>query len=57
VRTLIQAERLSGTPILSDNRVGYFLPANDEERRRFIRSMKHRAREIERVADAIEQSN
>lgn len=54
VRLMIRAERLSGTPILSDNQTGYYLPGNDQERTRCIRSMKRRAAEIVRAADAIE---
>ena len=55
VRAMIAAERLAGVPILSDNSTGYFLPGNKGERERFVRSMRHRAREIERAADAIEK--
>lgn len=54
VRLLIERERRAGVPILSDNRTGYFLPANDEERDRFVRSMLNRSREIERTAHAVE---
>lgn len=54
VRRMISDERLSGVPILADNSTGYYLPANEDERRRCVRSMKHRAGEIERVAKAIE---
>lgn len=54
VRLMIRAERLSGTPILSDNRTGYFLPGNDHERVRCVRSMRRRAAEIVKAADAIE---
>ena len=56
VRKRIAAERLEGTPILSDNVRGYFLPSCEEEKERFIRSMKHRAREIERAAEAIKKA-
>lgn len=56
VREKIAAERLAGVPILSDNSTGYFLPGNKGERERFVRSMRHRAREIERAAEAIEQA-
>ena len=56
IRGEIAAERLAGVPILSDNSTGYFLPGNKGERDRFIRSMKHRAREIERAAEAIERA-
>ena len=56
VRAMITAERLAGVPILSDNSTGYYLPGNAAEKERFIRSMKHRAKEIERAAEAIEKS-
>jgi len=56
VRRLIQAERLRGVPILSNNLSGYFLPENDLERERFVRSMRGRAAEIEAVADAVEKA-
>ncbi len=55
VRQMIQAERLAGTQIISDNTSGYYMPANDEERLRFVRSMRHRAAEIERTAAALEK--
>lgn len=54
VRLMIATERLSGIPICADNATGYFLPANEAERDAFVRSMRHRAGEIERVADALE---
>lgn len=54
VRLMIRAERLSGTPILADNQTGYYLPGNDHERARCVRSMRRRAAEIVRAADAIE---
>ena len=56
VRAMIAAERLAGVPILSDNSTGYYLPGNAAEKERFIRSMKHRAKEIKRAAEAIEKS-
>ena len=56
VRAMITAERLAGIPILSDNSTGYYLPGDDAEKLQFIRSMKHRAKEIERAAEAIEKS-
>lgn len=55
VRRMIQAERLRGVPILSDNISGYYLAGNDQERDRFVRSMRGRAAEIEAVADAVER--
>lgn len=54
VRLMIAEERLAGIPILADNQTGYYLPASEEERQRCVRSMKHRAKEIERAAQAIE---
>ena len=56
IREKIAAERFAGVPILSDNSTGYFLPGNKGERERFVRSMRHRAQEIERAAEAIEQA-
>ena len=56
VRAMITAERLAGIPILSDNSTGYYLPGDDAEKVQFIRSMKHRAQEIERAAEAIEKA-
>ena len=55
VRAKIAAERLAGVPILSDNSAGYYLPGNKGERERFIHSMRHRAHQIERAADAVER--
>ncbi len=56
VRRLIQAERLRGVPILSDNISGYYLAADVQEQERFIRSMRGRASEIEAVAAAVEKA-
>lgn len=56
VRLQIEAERRRGIPILSNCKTGYYLPANDDERARFVRSMRHRAQEILRAADAVEKS-
>ena len=56
VLVMIAEERLAGAPILADNSTGYFLPASEDEKAQFIRSMKHRAKEIERAAEAIEKS-
>ncbi len=53
VRRRIAAERLAGVPILADNQTGYYLPATAAEAKRCIRSMRHRAKEIERAAEAI----
>lgn len=54
VRRMISEERFAGMPILADCQTGYYLPATDEEKRRCVRSMRHRAKEIERAAQAIE---
>lgn len=54
LRRRIQEERLAGIPILSDNASGYFLPLDEEEKQRFIRSMRGRAQEIQAVAAAVE---
>lgn len=56
VRLLIERERRSGTPILSDCASGYYLPATDDERAACVRSLRHRAREILTTARAIEQA-
>ena len=55
VRQMIQAERLRGIPILSNNQDGYFLPGDEAERAAFVRSMRHRADEIHRAAEAVER--
>lgn len=55
VRLMIQRERLAGVPILADNQTGYFLPANEDEQQRCVRSMKHRAGEIIKTAQEIER--
>lgn len=54
VRRAIQRERLQGIPICADNLNGYYLAADAAERERFVRSMRHRARQIIRVARAVE---
>ena len=54
LRLQIEAERRQGCPILSDNVHGYFLPGDQAERDRCVRSLRRRAKEIERTADAIE---
>lgn len=57
VRAMISAERRAGAAILSDNQTGYYLPANEEEKARFVRSMRHRAKEILCAADAVEKTD
>lgn len=56
IRRRIQTERKAGKLILSDNQSGYFLPATEDEIKRFIRSMSHRAREISAVAVVAEDA-
>ena len=56
IRAMIAAERRTGAAILSDNLTGYYLPANEEEKARFVRSMRHRAKEILLAADAVERT-
>lgn len=55
IRRQIQRERLCGVPILSDCTYGYYLAANEQEIARFTRSMRTRAREILKVAKAVEK--
>lgn len=57
VRAMIAAERRAGAAILSNNQTGYYLPANEEEKARFVRSMRHRAKEILCAADAVEKTD
>lgn len=54
VRLLIESERRSGTPILSDCSNGYYLPGNQLERDACVRSLRHRARQIMITAKHIE---
>ena len=54
VRQQIHRERRQHIPILSNNRDGYFLPGNPQERASCVRSMRHRAGEILAAAKAIE---
>lgn len=56
VRLMIEKERRSGIPILSDNSSGYYLPGNSAERAQFVRSMRNRAAEILKTAQAVEDS-
>lgn len=55
IRRQIEAERRSGTPILSNSRTGYFLPETQQEVDMFVRQMKKRAREIRLTAAAVER--
>lgn len=56
VRQMIQAERLRGIPILSDNQNGYFLPSDEAEKASFVRSMRRRGDEIHRAAEAVDKA-
>ena len=53
VRKQIEIERRHGTPILSNSKDGYWLGENQDEIARFVRGMKHRARQIQLTADAV----
>lgn len=55
LRLKIEAERRQGCPILSDNVHGYFLPGDQAERDRCVRSLRRRAVEIMETAAAIER--
>lgn len=55
IRVMIQQEQLEGAAICANNLSGYYIAADDEERARFVRSMRHRAGEILKSADAIGQ--
>lgn len=56
LRGVIQQARLNGTPILSDCRHGYYLPDDEVEAERFVKSMRRRASEILKVARAVEKA-
>ncbi len=53
IRRLIELERRRGVPILSNNQTGYYLAENEDEIKRFTRSMRHRALEILQTAVII----
>ena len=55
LRLMIETERRRGCPILSDNVHGYFLPGDQSERDRCVRSLRSRAAEIMETAAAIER--
>lgn len=57
IRLMIEQERRRGALILSDNHHGYFLSDDPAEAQQFVRSMRHRASEILRTAEAIEQAS
>ena len=54
IRRMIEYERNHGIPICADNQNGYFLPSCEDEKDRCVRSMRHRAKEINATADAID---
>lgn len=56
IRRMIHNERLAGAPILSTTSDGYFLPGNNNEAFRCVRSLRNRGNEILRAADAIEKA-
>lgn len=56
VRLMIEQERRSGTPILSDCRRGYYLAADKQETAQFVESMRRRAHEILTTASAVERA-
>lgn len=56
VRLMIERERREGSPILADNATGYYLPATEHERAACVRSMRHRADEIRKTAEAIDRA-
>ena len=56
IRLAIRAERMAGTMIISDNAHGYYLTDDPAEAQRFARSMRRRAAEIGKVAQAVEEA-
>ena len=54
IRRQIQLEREQHITIVSDHN-GYYLAGTELERERFVRSMRHRAAEIVKVAEAVER--
>ena len=55
IRRRIEMERRQGIQILSDNKSGYFLPAEEREVTACVGSLRRRAGEILRTARAIEE--
>lgn len=55
IRAQIEQERRAGALIVADNKSGYWVTDDPAEAQRFARSMKHRAKEILRTAQAIER--
>ena len=56
IRRMIQDERQNGTCICVNNKDGYFLAETEAERARCVASMRHRAAEVNRTANAIERA-
>lgn len=56
IRRKVQLERQAGACICVNNRDGYFLAENETERARCVASMRRRAAEVYRTADAIERA-
>lgn len=56
VRLMIERERREWRPILADNATGYYLPATEYEKASCVRSMRHRADEIRKTAEAIDRA-
>lgn len=56
IRKQIAVERRTGVPILSNNRTGYYLAADEVEAEQFVRSMRGRAHEILKTASAVERA-
>ena len=56
LRLKIEEERRQGIPILSNCVSGYYLPGDQAERDRCVRSLRSRAAEIMATAAAIEQA-
>lgn len=53
IRKQIERERRTGTPILSNNRDGYYLPSDTSEAETFVRSMLRRSQEIAKTARKV----
>lgn len=57
LRHLVEKERLSGVPILTDTeRGGYYLPSCPAETERFVKSMRRRGIRVLQVARAVEKT-
>ena len=56
LRQRIELERRNGAAIVADNRSGYWLTDDPAEAQAFVRSMRRRAHEILKTAQAVEKS-